>query len=392
MNWSSCSPDIIFLIFKKLDNKSLLTCLAICQLWRDVAYYIIETKDNMWQSLAEDTLYNKAICFKQKSTLSWQEICFNSLLWINLNTIKVKLDKTWVLKRENIKAIHMYKDQIIIIYDSIAEYFNVKTSSRVVKKPSLIDSQETEHITISLMTGNELSISFKHNSTRYSPLCYVFKLIDDRCFVIDSKNNLWRYKCCGRGYGVRFIMRTYDSPGSILTLNVFDKDVYILTNNGIILNVLEWGLHYCSVGKVEQPNFYNSPVIVMFLKHSIVYSVPCQSETDTMSVSKIGDTEEVLIECPGMTCATPHGELLLLGYEDGTVEICYPQKLLSNTSSNLKFNIKDLVGNTLEKVAIVALDVYEAEGAQYLFVATQCDVYKVILHHEKVFFSKRCII
>lgn len=101
---------------------------------------------------------------------------------------------------------------------------------------------------------------------------FFIRLVDDRCFIVDSRNILWRYKCCGRGYGARFIMRNYDSLGTIVDLNVHDKDIYVLARNGNILKVKEWGLHFSGIAQLNRPDFYKSPVIVMFLKHSVVYS------------------------------------------------------------------------------------------------------------------------
>lgn len=49
--------------------------------------------------------------------------------------------------------------------------------------------------------------------------------------------------------------------------------------------------------------------------------MPVRSEdgSKSMKATKITDTEEIVVECSGLSCATPHSDLLFLGYEDGEV-------------------------------------------------------------------------
>ncbi|KPI98061.1 hypothetical protein RR46_11182 [Papilio xuthus] len=115
------------------------------------------------------------------------------------------------------------------------------------------------------------------------------------------------------------------------------------------------------------------------LEGSLIEKISSKDGSKTMAVSFIDDTEEIVVECSGMTCVTPYGDILLLGYEDGEVRAYLQEKLLSTKEPLFTFNIKDLILDGFLDVAIKAIEVYEAKESHYLFIATQHQTIKVIV-------------
>ncbi|XP_068630592.1 uncharacterized protein [Battus philenor] len=376
MDWSTCSPDIILLIFKYLDYKNLVTCLSVCKSWRNLVDYMGQV-NNMWDKLGQEAIYNKGVTYKQKSLLSWRDLYFNSLLWQKYAHYKV----VNVIKFDNINNIHVYKDNLIVVLDLAVEYYNVETLTKVRKKPYMLDCQESEHMTVVLTSKNNLTIKFKQNHLPFSAECYQYKLIDEYCFVIDTKNVLWVYNNYEGVFVRRALMRCYDRLGSILDINLYKNDVYILKQNGSILRAKGLELEVETVAKVPMLKLFNASVLSMFQKHSIVYNVPRKERSEFFNVVAISDSEMVL-ECPGLTCAMPHGDIMILGYDDGNIVICNPQQSAIVKNPYLQFNVKDIANHTMKDPAIRALDVYEAKGMHYLFATTNSALFKIIIAHD----------
>ncbi|CAK1603976.1 unnamed protein product [Parnassius mnemosyne] len=333
----------------------------------------------LWQKLAELGMYNKGITLKEKSTLNWRGVYFNSLLWLDhMDTINVKLVKS--IKIHCVRNIHVYKDNIIVVSVSDVKFYNVHTFevTKILRK-SCTDYQESDHITVE---HNEkyLFVRLKHNSTAVSFTGHIFKLINDCCYIVDDKCVLWRIICCDNKNEIKSILRIHGGSESIITdINIYENDVFVLLRNGIIYRGTGSCWDFEVVCDLNTSDFYKSSVFSMYQMFNVVYSVPMQNGSTSES-DDFSKTDEILMACPGLSCATPHGEILFLGYEDGKIVIRVRKK--SREISHMKFNIRDIGDNPIiEHAAIEAIDVCEVNDAHYLFVLTKFKIFKVILTH-----------
>ncbi|XP_045534272.1 uncharacterized protein LOC106714956 isoform X2 [Papilio machaon] len=356
MDWSTCSPDIILLIFKYLDHKSLVNCLSVCKSWRDVADYHAEVK-GIWPELAQLAMYNKGFAFKQRSILPWRDLYFNNQLWNNRN-VHFQVDK--IMELVQCKHMHVFEDNIIIIVDSGMIQYKVDTLEQILEEKCVLDYQKTHCIIGKLAEGNILSVKMGNIQKDFCIICHSFILINDHCLAIEAGNIFTVIRCCSSmpiDKSIRFkkaaSLHLYSALGTIRSANVDNDIIYVVNKEGRIL-------------KLKDMDFL----------------VRSEDGSKTVKVSNIGDTGEIIVECSGLSCVTPHGDILLLGYEDGEVRAYLPKKMLITKEPLFTFNIKDLVMSTLKDAAIKAIEVYEAKESHYLFIATRHEFIKVIVTYD----------
>ncbi|XP_013134464.1 PREDICTED: uncharacterized protein LOC106100224 isoform X2 [Papilio polytes] len=376
MDWSTCSPDIILMLFKYLDSKSLVNCFSVCKSWRDLVDYHAGVK-GIWPDLAQLAIYNKGIAFKQRSLLPWRDLYFNKQLWINGN-VHIQFDT--ILELNQFKHMHVFEDNITVIIESGMKQYKVDTLVKTLEENGVQDYQKTHCVTGKLVNGI-LTLNIGHRQKHFSINCCAFILIENRCFTIDVKNALILIKISTDNVMHDTLMRSYDPYGSICSINIYFDDVYVLKRNGSIIRADSCYM-VTIIGKIDSPHFYNNPsVMCLFLKHSVIYSVRSEDGSKSMKATKITDTEEIVVECSGLSCATPHSDLLFLGYEDGEVRGYLPKRMLQTNEPLFTFNIKDIVKCNLVDAAVKAIEVYEANESHYLFIATKNELIKVVVTH-----------
>ncbi|XP_045534271.1 uncharacterized protein LOC106714956 isoform X1 [Papilio machaon] len=385
MDWSTCSPDIILLIFKYLDHKSLVNCLSVCKSWRDVADYHAEVK-GIWPELAQLAMYNKGFAFKQRSILPWRDLYFNNQLWNNRN-VHFQVDK--IMELVQCKHMHVFEDNIIIIVDSGMIQYKVDTLEQILEEKCVLDYQKTHCIIGKLAEGNILSVKMGNIQKDFCIICHSFILINDHCLAIEAGNIFTVIRCCSSmpiDKSIRFkkaaSLHLYSALGTIRSANVDNDIIYVVNKEGRILKLKDMDFLGKTLGKISFPRNDSPLVVCMFLNFSVIYSVRSEDGSKTVKVSNIGDTGEIIVECSGLSCVTPHGDILLLGYEDGEVRAYLPKKMLITKEPLFTFNIKDLVMSTLKDAAIKAIEVYEAKESHYLFIATRHEFIKVIVTYD----------
>ncbi|XP_013178193.1 PREDICTED: uncharacterized protein LOC106125506 [Papilio xuthus] len=383
MDWSTCSPDIILLIFKYLDYKSLAICLSVCKSWRDIVDYYAGVK-GIWPDLAQLAMYKKGIAFKQRSILPWRDLYFNYQLWNNRN-IHLQLDT--ILELKQFKHMHVFEDNIFITFDSGMMQYKVDTLEGSLIEKNVLNYQQTHCITGKLDHKNSLCLKIGLRQKVFCVPCCDFTIINDHCLVTDASHIFSIIKCCCSivpiDPSIRFkkaaSLRLYNTLGTICSANIDNDIVYVVNKGGRIIRLKDMDFLGKTVGQIVFPR-NNSPLVVcMFQKFSVIHNVSSKDGSKTMAVSFIDDTEEIVVECSGMTCVTPYGDILLLGYEDGEVRAYLQEKLLSTKEPLFTFNIKDLILDGFLDVAIKAIEVYEAKESHYLFIATQHQTIKVIV-------------
>ncbi|CAG5035675.1 unnamed protein product [Parnassius apollo] len=320
----------------------------------------------LWQKLAEIGLYNKGITLKQKSTLNWRDVYINSLLWLNhMDTIDITLVES--IKIQHVRNIHVYKGNIIVVGDSDVKFYNVHTFEvRKILQKSCIDYQESDHITVERNERN-ISVGLKHNMTGFTFKGLFFKLIDDRCYIVDDNCVLWRITCCNKKE-INSLLRTYGGNESIVDINIYENDVFVLMRNGIVYHGTGTCTEFEMVRDLNTSDFYKCPVLAMFQKFSVAYSLPVQngsiSESDDEFLKTVDMSDEILMACPGLCCATAHGDILFLGYEDGKIVI---RTRRNREISYMKLNMWDIEDPIVGGTAIKAIDVCEENQCEEHF-------------------------
>ncbi|XP_013134465.1 PREDICTED: uncharacterized protein LOC106100224 isoform X3 [Papilio polytes] len=350
MDWSTCSPDIILMLFKYLDSKSLVNCFSVCKSWRDLVDYHAGVK-GIWPDLAQLAIYNKGIAFKQRSLLPWRDLYFNKQLWINGN-VHIQFDT--ILELNQFKHMHVFEDNITVIIESGMKQYKVDTLVKTLEENGVQDYQKTHCVTGKLVNGI-LTLNIGHRQKHFSINCCAFIINNDHCFIIDSGKIFRVVKCCCSVIPVdqpmKFkktaTLRLYNTLGTIHSANVVNDVIYVVNREGRIVKL----------------------------------KVRSEDGSKSMKATKITDTEEIVVECSGLSCATPHSDLLFLGYEDGEVRGYLPKRMLQTNEPLFTFNIKDIVKCNLVDAAVKAIEVYEANESHYLFIATKNELIKVVVTH-----------
>ncbi|XP_052751699.1 uncharacterized protein LOC128200888 [Galleria mellonella] len=388
--WHDCPSDILLKIFAYLDYNSLINCLVVNKKWMALSKYLVKcigyneiTKKGIYK-------YDKYKMKFKENTEPWQLI-INCLLWFNLQRSNVQ--KIYEYEMDDIKHICICKDKIVVrTSTSIGSFSIVSHVWTQIHWETCVHYEATKYLTVIIYyeyDGNKMVLHGKsRNTTEIEPL-----LFDDlaiRCILVEEKyllvllddGDLWRMSWNEIKWESKLIAKNCGNGGTIVTLHLHQGWIYGLCHWGSLYSVnMNGGSNFEKLCDFNIPDYASKNMNpVFFDKCSIVVSVPSNMRAK-YTVVMINDAKYIMLERPGLTCATTHGEMLLLGYENGKVEFYAQKSIIRNDPPNATLYLTNVVTPSHDDLAIIGLDVYESNASHHLFIATRHNIYEILLSH-----------
>ncbi|XP_046960950.1 uncharacterized protein LOC124530734 isoform X1 [Vanessa cardui] len=364
--WGNCPADILLVIFRKLDFKSLVNSMFVNKYWRDVVEYYCQ-HFNVWDKLIEHGIDNKGVSFSEKSTLGCRDIIQCAQKWYDVKNAAVRFHHHYTF--EVVKSICVYKG---LKYE--------ETSSLTADLSLPMDGVIGYNVLtlINKLHHEDCDCTQVRKAVLYD--ISTFKVYSNCCYVIDIRNVLWVYKADKCEWDVKVMARYYGNKDCICGLNVHQEEVYVLLKRGDVLRVDMECKKFEKVFELDVPMHYLDMKSYMFGDFSVLCAVPAEKEFQIHPQKEGGrEGEQIVAACPGLTCVMEHGHILLLGYEDGKIEIFLTNNLIKRlTTPELRFYLQSYSESTVNK--IIALDVYEDSDGHHLFVATKSDIYELLIY------------
>ncbi|KAH9632193.1 hypothetical protein HF086_015225 [Spodoptera exigua] len=125
----------------------------------------------------------------------------------------------------------------------------------------------------------------------------VYSLEDDICYMVTDRNVVWALIWDREKWSLKMRGRYYGDVGKkICALNIHNNRVTMATELG-------------SMWREDAD----------FTKFSKLCDINMSKTTPRIRHCYNAKLDQLRLECSEMTCATPHGEVLFIGFEDGTV-------------------------------------------------------------------------
>ncbi|CAH2107593.1 unnamed protein product [Euphydryas editha] len=388
--WATCPADILLVIFRKLDTKSLLNTMFVNKYWQNIVEYYCQ-HFNLWDKMIDETINNKGLTFRDKSILSSRDIILTAQQWYNVINATVCLHHKYTF--EVVRNICVHKDNLIVVTNNNVKYFNIENSKLLkILNTTCLKYDETSSLIVELSLSkggvigynvltvvNKLHKKEKCDCTQVKKIILfditLFRVHLDCCYVIDIKNVLWRYKANKCEWDVKVMAKYYGNQNSICGIHIHQEDVYVLLKRGDVLRVDIECKKFEKVFQLNIPMHYLDTKPYIFHTYSVLCAVSPEKQLQ-MHVQK--GEEQTVVACPGLACVTEHGHILLLGYEDGKIEIFITNNLLRNLwTPELRFYLQCYTKTSTNQ--IIAMDVYEGSNCHHLFVATDCNIYEFLI-------------
>ncbi|PZC73478.1 hypothetical protein B5X24_HaOG209499 [Helicoverpa armigera] len=177
----------------------------------------------------------------------------------------------------------LYRDNLILLLDNDINYFDIKEKE--------------------LRTYNDSSS----------------RLEDNICYIITNKYIVWALIWHKETWQVRLKGRYYGSAyDTICAMHVSNKTISMVTKSGLIL------CEDPNSKKFDKAQNFRTQLWPNNAKHCVLFSL------SEIVVSVVGGSHRIeayhdtqlkrtTVLCADMTCATEHGDVLLIGYKDGAV-------------------------------------------------------------------------
>ncbi|KAJ8732204.1 hypothetical protein PYW08_014934 [Mythimna loreyi] len=391
LTWETCPEELLRMILKQLSLKCLLSCMTVNRRWNAIVLDYIEL-NSLWPKIFSTIMVNKGRTFRRKSVFGIKNMLMNSLLWSFVPLAQIDLHHTYELP--NMRRILVNKEKLILIADPRTNtrpirYYNV-TNKELTKSLSSteIDFRENDYMIVMLVKGGRELLAFgKENPddhgandellyTMLNPLLY--RLEDNICYVVAKHNVIWALIWDKKEWDLKSRGRYYGNELDILCgIYVYDERVYLVTKLGIVLREDPSTRSYQKVNSyVLLPSVNDFSVLEMFNQNGLAISV---KNSQRIKVCHHSTRYLKWLECGDMTCATEHGEVLFIGYKDGTVAICTPNSMSdTHDQPDRLFNVQDFDAS-IELPSILAVEVFENKLCHHLFVATQHKVLQLLI-------------
>ncbi|XP_059048314.1 uncharacterized protein LOC131843650 [Achroia grisella] len=395
--WYDCPPEILMKIFKYLDYNSLISCMSVNKNWMRLSKCIAE--DIGYTKIAEEGLY-KYDNFKNRFKFEEDplNIILNSLLWFKVNSCSTQ--KVYEYDVDDVKTISVYEDFLIICTKKCLKYYSVMGHDWITgNELQCIYFEETEYfiamlvhdskkkkiqiILIGKITGSDAHFNISEVTDITSIIARTdiscFLIEKDQAFFICDKGILWKLMWTKNTWETKLVARYYGNCTSLVTLHSYQDRLYALCHWGRVFFIDVGALYFEKLCHFILPSYASKTITpVFFHKHSLIVSVPSDMESKC-TVLNVDDDEHVLLERPGLTCVKIHSEALLLGYEDGKVELCIQKKMVKNGQPDKILYLRDFAAPECDDLSVVGLDVHETEASHHLFIATRNKVYDILL-------------
>ncbi|KAF9411890.1 hypothetical protein HW555_009425 [Spodoptera exigua] len=375
--WEYCPSELLWLFLKyvRSDLKSLLTCMTVNQRWKNLVIDFIECH-HLWPRIITGAIANRGCSFQRKTILDPKKIVFNSMLWNFGRVAKVALRH--IYKVEDVTHMYIYKDKLILKTDAEVTYFDVKSTKKIKSHLSTGELFIYYFIILALgdiyLYGKPEPDSTIYDTTKENDLyvmrnIQVYSLEDDICYMVTDRNVVWALIWDREKWSLKMRGRYYGDVGKkICALNIHNNRVTMATELGSM-----WR-EDADFTKFSKLCDINSMVHLPSL-HSVSKTTPRIRHCYNAKL------DQLRLECSEMTCATPHGEVLFIGFEDGTVVVCRPRaKPQTDPQPDIIIQVQDL-DKSIEDPTIVALEVFEAEMCHHLFIATTEKVLQLVISY-----------
>ncbi|XP_049702991.2 uncharacterized protein LOC110380572 [Helicoverpa armigera] len=392
LSWELCPPELLCMIFKNLNSKALLACMAVSKRWKDIVMDYIECH-KLWEKMVLEEMVNKGGTFRRKSKLNDKGILINSKLWNSVSIAQIEVYYTY--DSEDFIKMRVYKDNLILLMDNDINYFDIKEKELRTYNDSsinLADYYENEYMAVILeqFEGNEADLrlygksnpddtSFNESFMYIMNGILLFKLEDNICYIITNKYIVWALIWHKETWQVRLKGRYYGSAyDTICAMHVSNKTISMVTKSGLIL------CEDPNSKKFDKAQNFRTQLWPNNAKHCVLFSL------SEIVVSVVGGSHRIeayhdsqlkrtTVLCADMTCATEHGEVLLIGYKDGAVAICLLKDLKNNQNKPQRLlQIQDFDRDVTD-TAILGLEVYEDKMSHHLFVAVEDKVIQLLI-------------
>ncbi|CAH0407622.1 unnamed protein product [Chilo suppressalis] len=383
-DWDYCPSEILLLIFKYLDNKSLFNCMTVNKRW----FCLVSTtaRRTGWENMVKFGISDSGASFRKKSKLESRDIIINHCLWQNIEITSAVCQRSYEL--DDLLNINVYKGALILVGTSNVSYYDIESNALFkTSTGSYADYDENDYMISALQKCDYLKIL--NLSPKRDPHSYwddtdsqaftvpLYKIHDDCCYVTTTDRCLFALKWTEELWDWKLLARHY-GHGVIVDINVYQDEVYVMLNWGGLLKVDRVGLKFQPGYCFDIPKYSNP---MLYQKYGAIIPV----SNDSPFKMKYQDSEHWVLECPGLTCTLEHGDMLMLGYEDGKVEIYEPRKMkCPEPKPILSLNVQQFAKSyDTDNVAVLKLEVSEAELSHDLFIATKSTVYQIKLDHDE---------
>ncbi|CAB3243964.1 unnamed protein product [Arctia plantaginis] len=388
---NNCPLEIVCLIFKYLDTKALSSCMLVSKKWKHLAEYTVE-RLKLWDNMVKKEMINKGSSFVNKSTLDQRNIFKNFILWHHVAMSEIK--HLNIYKMASVKKMKVYKDNLILITDSQVLYYDIKTYKLMkTLERSCLDFEESDQSVVELVqepdSSQKLYVYRKSGTNEYDldrlkknsvNEVKAFRLENELCYVFTTRNILlrlinkvtrWEMECIGRHYG-----SDYDP---MTTIHICNDALYMVTKLGYVWYAETHNFRFVKIHKLHVPNNISKHNWVMFDTFSC--AVPVNSTEQLIKINYDLKSEVIVLECANMSCGLQHGDVLILGFSDGGVEIRMPKKNGAiEENSKLYFNIQQFLKQE-DDHEILSLNVCETVNSHILFIRTRDCVHQLQLSY-----------
>ncbi|XP_045764806.1 uncharacterized protein LOC123867014 [Maniola jurtina] len=399
-NWALCPVDILLVVFKKLDIKSLLNCMNVNIYWRNTVEYYCEHV-NLWKAMLQNAIDDEGVTFAEKSNLGEREQFLIAQQWYNVTNTNVCLRHCYKFD-SSIRNIYVHKDNLIVVTNNAVKYFNIMNFEHIkVIDKSCVRYEETSSMIVELLVAPEQKLSPLLTLTNKLHANYVdsenvkqiiLKDIDsyivhlNSCYEYSCDRVLWMHTAKEIGWETK-AMAKYHGIQQFCSLHIYKKNVYILLKCGSVLtpdtecNMLVFLFRFPEQLIDWKP--------FMFHECSLLFKAPAPSERSVALVQtrRHNSFVKIMPLRDGVTCVLEHGHILILGREDGMIEIYLTRKLMDPSEANfpeLKLNLMNYLCKPEPKselsLRITALEIHEdIYTGHHLFVSTMFNIYELLL-------------
>ncbi|XP_026328829.1 uncharacterized protein LOC113236842 isoform X2 [Hyposmocoma kahamanoa] len=231
---------------------------------------------------------------------------------------------------------------------------------------------------------------------------------NDNCFyILNERNVLMCFKWLEdeKKWKDLVLARYYGCTRSIADIHIYEEDVYLMLKTGTVFRLDRKGRNFeplshlitieqyrlmqytmlLRANKIELsiPNVCDLKIPpytvgngVLFHKFSAIVGVPSDKE---FKINQ--DMNSVIMEYPDLSCATQHGDVLLLGFKDGKIEIGLAKNLTNGGKPEVREYIQHYHNYLDDNPEIVCIEVHEVKESHRVFVATRFHIYELIIRY-----------
>ncbi|XP_063839430.1 uncharacterized protein LOC135088524 [Ostrinia nubilalis] len=404
-SWDACPPELLLMIFdyfnphnNATNAKTLINCMCVNKKWFDIASSLIKHRIGL-HTFLKIAVSDGGASFRKRCKLpTISDVLFNMCLWKDIKFTQVQDIYTYDITE--VLNINVYRNNLIVITNKNVRYYHLPTH-KLLKTLAVkcLDFDENdymfvkiEHTTFDMQhfVSEEMTLYGKHSDSnyalddrlRFNAKIKFFRIYDNCCyyttwaftiFVAKWHNNSWMPLMVGRYFGY----------GSITDVIVHQDDIVALLNWGGMLMADIGNIKLKLISKTKTSVIFDLPFYasksILYERYGAIVTVPsCHSQ-------RVGYNGSYwTFECPGLRCTLKHGNLLILGYKSGKVDIYNPEFFftqMSRLEPEVTLSVQSLGSYENADPSVRFLEVAEMKGRHILVIVTSSRIHQVTLHH-----------